>query len=878
MSPHTGSKGPAVSCTLDSPNKWMHYSYGSIPASLFTLYPYVDPILGAVATVATMGAAPESWLGQSGAGFRSQVFGTDYPYAWLDSRISKPPTYFMEGGQPRLIGYSDLAPVDAYSGGRHNPRIQYESQKEWTFDIPATRYRKDQLKVGAGIENGFVHWRSAAVHKTEDQNKNAVALFVMTDTHNGFMFYEVKDYMDVDDAQTSDLDGGPVTSYRNLPPEMWVRVKPEMPAWVSLPDESKEYREKTWLWRFNKDATRAVATPVNSTPAFAYLVLFEYAGKTWARPSLDVEETVLEGAKTAVELYATSNLTPAQFVTLNAALSAVYAAMPRRVGDAGYAGYGHPPYQLTQNCNLLVFKYQGNFYILQTTQMVLSPYYSVTSAVTGFVERVVDVTPGLVEVELSVKTERGDDGKLKITPEVKVVRSDYYDTSGKVYADAAYYVATKRAKKKTNSLDIVNLPADGDLLVADVVVKARPGFNGNDQTIGTVGIDSSIYRAVSTAYGFYCVQNLSKDEPVLTLCLAAQVGMDAGYVGDIATNPRITGIVPTVFIGTLVACELRYLAFITATNYRKQCTTVQLRASEPGGMAFAHLHNVAPRIELRIPGEPLKTVDYGKPSYSGYVPGGLDLSTSKLKPDTVGDGITYLQPAYGGVFNSNLTTGVKAGGLTKYGLGEYGLSDLGADPLRDTSLSVQPPTRYVKDTSTVTTAVRETKTESIGDDANGVPILVTYEGYASVNIMSYDTPALPDLTEQFTSNKAQRKKILQKLLPRVAPSDYNATFTFSPTGDFGVYFDARSEQSAPAATSTETSGMLDVIRIGGHYTSHLKAFNAAFEQDKTYSYMRIHVPEDKYTGSGQFCSMGLFAYNIPQPKLKKTDGAVLKPT
>ena len=58
-----------------------------------------------------------------------------------------------------------------------------------------------------------------------------------------------------------------------------------------------------------------------------------------------------------------------------------------------------------------------------------------------------DVTPGLVEVSIAVAVEYSSDGCCA-QPTVEVVRSDHYTISGKMYADAAYFVNSGRGSEE----------------------------------------------------------------------------------------------------------------------------------------------------------------------------------------------------------------------------------------------------------------------------------------------------------------------------------------------------------------------------------------------------------------------------------------------
>lgn len=110
---------------------------------------------------------------------------------------------------------------------------------------------KTSMGGGPGYEHPDVWWRRAAVQKVGGR-----MFFICTDNVGRFQVYPVKDYV---------MDPT-VPDYRALPAGMFKQFTPPYPAWVTLPVIGEvEAVTASWLWAFNKDATRCVTCAFNST-------------------------------------------------------------------------------------------------------------------------------------------------------------------------------------------------------------------------------------------------------------------------------------------------------------------------------------------------------------------------------------------------------------------------------------------------------------------------------------------------------------------------------------------------------------------------------------------------------------------------------------
>jgi len=726
-----------------------------VPAPKFAKFSYYPDTVGVrdVALYTSLGLY-DTWSEPVGN------LTSDYPYAWLDTRISVRPSFrdssdLLQASPTNTFSIAD--PQKTFESIRFNPESTNESQSANTFDIPPAVYKGRSLFVGAGMVGPFVHWRNAALHKAKGPEGEEVKVIVLTDTHNGFMFYVADNYAtSVPQPTTEELGAAPIgESYRNLDSTKWVRVKPTMPSWVSLPSDDAPYNERTWSWRFNKTATRAVCTPVNSSPGYRYMTL-TYLSTIYGSMNVAGIYNYQEVGSVPVEVYSIPQVSPELAAEIDARMASVYAATGRLPahGRSGTSAYYY-------------IKYGGEYYGLHNVHY-LDPRWAMTSVVAPYVILAKDITPGVVEVEISVGVSYDELGKAVLSPTVNVVYSDYYDESGKIYSDAAYYVKTPRASKASTSLVIENQPDDDDLLLSHIVCRGRTSASAPDP-----------HRQVFP-YAWYVVANKTKNNTVTTLCIQAQGNTNVYSTVFFGVQQPdysyVYGSFATMFC-VIIAHDLRYLSFITATYYRRTVLKNDVLAAF-WGMARVADHNLAPRIELRILGEPIKTVDYSDPLYSGF-------SGTVIDPSVFG-----LQPVEG-VYE------------------RYGRMHLGSEPVIGTPLSF--------------------------DDGLSNP-----------------------LTDNCGVTAPEKKQLMQSFLPLTTSGQYYTTFTFTPTGDYAVYFDARSAMW-PAPTGTNADGMLDIIKVDKQYTTHLAEFNKAFGKTMTYA----DIPIDETPTTGRFGMNGIFMYNMP---------------
>lgn len=885
-------------------DKLSYFSFGSVPNSA------VPTALGEVER--------RDWSSLFWKSYRhAPGFSTSYPFAWTDTRVSTAPLFWIkdqagtvtlnpplgaDGRWYQVLVEAEKKDLYRYLfGSRLTPAVSHEDDAAYIFDIPPARYKGGGVDVGAGIAGPFLHWRHAAILVVKDVNDKNVSLFVLTDTHNGFMFYEAIGYTDeFGSLGTGDLGGAQASyNYRNLPPSEWVRVKPEMPEWVTLLDETKPHRDLSWLWRFGKDATKAVSTPINAVAAKlwthpiseapvlgsgwssmrAFFSYEESRGNTGGHP-LVVAELYYLAVKTA-EMSAEFNVVFNQIAEARPFVSLMMNLEPAPDSVLLFAKMGNAYHLMASGAgDILSTGGQSNGPLFGFNDFLLTP----GDGYRAFAEKhgaapVMVVTPGLVEVRISAVVDYDDEGKMIISPSVSVTREDFFDVSKKVYADAAYYVKTPRAKKQSDSLNIENLPEDDDLLVADIVVTGRK-YHTLGGGLAWPEIVRGIPRPAMNA--FYVVRNLTAGNTALTLCLAAQANLwttgykeavSAGYDG---TNNG--GVVPSMFFASIVAGDLRYLSFITATHYRRECAYEELRSSEPGGAAFVTTHGILPRFELRIPGEPLRAINYGHDVYSGYAGGSINLSQTTLTPDA--DATDF-----GRIYDYDLSwsewtsytdvtwTGTYLGTASRYSAGNYGYSpSFGADPMTGIAVDFQLGGGYA--IQSVSGATQNVETQAFDDSPD------SRIGYHAVRQVHYEVEVIPypSMDENYTATLEQRKMMMQRFLPLVTPAQYQVTFSFTPTGDYAVYFDARSEQfPAPKTTPVENKvGMFDIIKIGKLYTSHAEALNQAFRRTEDPITMPVDVSESQaLSGVGVFGSNGIFTYKIPQEEI--TTGVKFKP-
>lgn len=720
---------------------------------------------------------------QYGANNGACVNGYMNPFGWVDTRKNKPPQFEISTANVTFTppnagtvvyntwGYSK--PVsDAVQGVRRQPECNRENYAPNTFDIPPAYYTKEATLVGAGKVNPNVHWRSAAVQEVTSSDGRKAKVVILTDTHNGFMFYEARDYVnELPPLDPNEFDvwvSSP--SYRNIPQDRRVRVKPVMPAWVTVPDDAEPYMARTWLWRFNRDGTKAVSTPAEVVDRKIWVKAGEWMWGSNRGGIRTVEFSIVKpelGLYTAgyveVPLYSVPELTQ---------------QMASAIRGRGEDIYNH--FNLF-SYNLHVGSGYGTYFF--ELEGVLHPFYGsyITTDRYGYDDIVRDhivpvqeITPGLVEVSISIDASYASDGTLTINPSVEVARSDHYSLSGKMYADAAYYVKTSRAKKGGGA-NVVNLPDDDDLLAADIALRSRFVPNG--------GVE---------VYTYYRVRNLRAGNVAASLCLGAGLRLDITWYWSWADTfwpkayqPNLNGAgdsrLGVLFYAVLLAHDLRYLSFLTASYHRRSIMPNDLTQAEAGGAAFAARGNVLPRICLRIPGEPTKVVNYSKAMWDGD-------------------------------YSSDTTTAHKG----------YGPNNYGVDPMANIGLDYQP-------------------------NHGGFDLL--NDGYTM------------SVAGKFVSTDREVKEMHQRLLCFVTSGQYYMTFSFTPKGDYAVYFDARSSQFAPTGNTTESSGVIDVIKIGKRRTSHKAVFNAAFRTNLNYDCFPID--QETPSASGRFGMNGIFMYEVP---------------
>lgn len=124
---------------------------------------------------------------------------------------------------------------------------------DYGLDVwPALYDSKGSKAGGPAYEDPNIWWRRAAV-----QTAGGRRFFICTDNVGRFQVYPVKDYV----AELGD-------DFRYLPPTAVKQFTPPYPAWVTLPTiGTPQAKTASWLWAFNKDATRCVTCAFNSVPS-----------------------------------------------------------------------------------------------------------------------------------------------------------------------------------------------------------------------------------------------------------------------------------------------------------------------------------------------------------------------------------------------------------------------------------------------------------------------------------------------------------------------------------------------------------------------------------------------------------------------------------
>ncbi len=483
------------------------------------------------------------------------------------------------------------------------------------FDVVPTLYSTTGMYTAGHKRTTQANWRHAAVVRASDGTEFCVS----TDTHGVFTFYKLITY------PFPDSMWGAIPDPYDLPDEMVSIVRVEYPTWVTVTPDSESTTDDHWLWCFNKDGTKAATTPINKQPATVYIRHWSEIvadGRTvWHIESSPVNDYPSSATWVKVPVYELTDPTTPDSPLLAVMLLSTLIPFSH--------GFG-----------LSYFEDEGIASIALPAPAFYTPMH--------------ELTPGFVEVTINI--ERSGD---TFTPTVAVTSSEKYADNGIFYVDTDYYIRTPRttpgaAWRGAGHAEFE--PAEDELLTAELEVKYV-----SDNYLDTLPTD---YYACLAGIGIanlhieglfvnLVVRRRSDRAVVKRLCLANNVEFDSGAINytDYAPTAEDPGSPPGEFrctyhqtmVGVIDQIDLRYLSFLTASYCRRKTV---LRAASDVPVGYSDINGfqsaasrvslatsyLKPRYELRVHGEPLKTIDYSEPHLTGFS-AAVDASTETYGND-----------------------------------------------------------------------------------------------------------------------------------------------------------------------------------------------------------------------------------------------------
>jgi len=524
------------------------------------------------------------------------------PSGGVDPDVTWYPFSYLHPCELDTEGYR----VPEEKGGYEIRRVPFvTSEGPDFFDVIPARLSLGATTAAAHKRSVHVNWRHAACCVAD----NGEVFCVSTDTHGAFSFYKFMSEF------TPDVI--------DLPDDKVVVVTPNYPAWVTLTPDTESNTVDHWLWRFNKNGTKAVTTPLSKTQTFVYPSTTVYTDG-------DGQQRI----STAIDI--TGLCKPAEM------------QMPVYIRKAGSSSEAMIVDVLGRAVPILALS-SGSSVVMLLTEFETT-YPTVESVIADYVP-VNDTIPGFCEVSISVSVDP-DTGEF--SPVVAVTSSEQYSDQENFFVDTGYFISTDRTKRRkdeeleawTARTGLLCALADDELLTAKVDVYSRIANyeTGPEWAPITVHQFASGYMSFVGIHVNLVIQRRSDGAVVKRLCLVNNGSLDMreperdailttvgpravgkSYLVDDGDPLVVTWMLDSAMYGTIDLMDIRYLMFLTASRSRRK-VTIRIGNGEksfngvdnkfPTG--HANSCNLNPRFELRVPGEKLRTVDYSVPYLTGF--------------------------------------------------------------------------------------------------------------------------------------------------------------------------------------------------------------------------------------------------------------------
>lgn len=356
------------------------------------------------------------------------------------------------------------------------------------FDIKTCAYKANGVQVGASRQQGEKVWyRRAAVQTVTLPSGARRDYVIQSDTHGRFTVWPLGEYQNA--AKYAELYAANPIAYADLPPSVARVFLPPYPGWVTVPDTAQDVETQHWTWQFNKTGTRCATVAHQKVEAWVWVWTKTNAGDPFGPYYLVGGKPLMPDAHFN-NLYTTQNAGNG-YQRSAPGREANGAFRPDPDGD-GWAYRRVREYRLPRRFGEQTF---ARAYLIDGVLVGCSQEAGFNPVVGGSTkdwkavpnpenyEPAFTYLPGLLELGITVTaTSESDPYAFDVT--FDVLQSEFYDATSerpkRYFVDAAYYVATPRTKEQ----DAVDGLADDDLVVAEVEVYFIPGQGVTDEGPG----------------------------------------------------------------------------------------------------------------------------------------------------------------------------------------------------------------------------------------------------------------------------------------------------------------------------------------------------------------------------------------------------------
>ena len=491
----------------------------------------------------------------------------------------------------------------AYSG-RGYGLAEYSGAGFW--DVPPSVWTsRFNYEIGSK-RAAKASWRRCAVQRVQVDTRYEYYM-ISADKHGSFSAYRIRDYFN-DPA----LPGG-VLDASDIPATYVKTATPSYPSWVTVPADTDDAVDH-WVFTFNKDGTKASATPFERVESWAWIgcenIVYSVGTTLSFDPRVSVPGEYGNGniyrypsfwVRWAVESLLAGGVTPQYTVTR------------QRV----YQETGNLPHGKT------AVNMQGSYYYtfygrINTGDSSADSNGIMPGVDPANLEPAFICKPGFVELGFTISPSSGDPDVFTFT--VDVLDSESYESNKRFYVDVGYYAQDKRTAA------FADMPAEDTLLTAEievwcaspstVVAEANnPGGRAHCVGDGNSAGSTTFYVPYADTYNYtkadepncegvwisnyvgdveiqYVVRNRATQAIVKRFSLANNMKWASAYMSKaISTTPG--------HIGSLMFADLRKLNFVTGTF-------------STAASYYADWNWMGPRYELRVNGESTRTVSYAE--------------------------------------------------------------------------------------------------------------------------------------------------------------------------------------------------------------------------------------------------------------------------